>query len=167
MILYPSSLPSSTVGGLLAQGGTGFGGYEFGVFKENVLEANVILPDGDIKTFTGSELQLYIADMEGITGIITKITMKVRELEPEVHRLISFRDNQAIGNALSAIYKAELPIWSITFLNPESMRLKRSFPTGMAILMRKRTGRQIPNYPKHLFLSLLILHLDTKQLIKV
>lgn len=28
--LYPSSFPASTVGGWLAQGGTGIGGYEFG-----------------------------------------------------------------------------------------------------------------------------------------
>ncbi len=148
LILYPSSLPSSTVGGLLAQGGTGFGGYEFGVFKENVLEANVILPDGDIKTFTGSELQLYIADMEGITGIITKITMKVRELEPEVHRLISFKDNQAIGNALSAIYEAKLPIWSITFLNPESMRLKKKLPHRHGHPYEEKNRKADPELPE-------------------
>lgn len=128
LILYPSSLPSSTVGGLLAQGGTGFGGYEYGVFKENVLEAKVILPDGEIKFFTGEELQLYIADLEGITGIITEITMRVRKLEPEVHRLISFDDNQAIGDALKEIYESKLPIWSVTFLNPESMKLKKKLP---------------------------------------
>jgi Fe-S oxidoreductase/FAD/FMN-containing dehydrogenase len=128
LILYPSSLPSSTVGGLLAQGGTGFGAYEYGFFKENVLEARVILPDGESKTFTGTELQLYIADLEGITGIITQIKMKIRKLEPEIHRLISFQDNQTIGNALSAIYQAKLPIWSITFLNPESMKLKKILP---------------------------------------
>jgi Fe-S oxidoreductase/FAD/FMN-containing dehydrogenase len=128
LILYPSSLPSSTVGGLLAQGGTGFGAYEYGIFKENVVEAKVILPNGDVKIFTSSELQLYIADLEGITGIITEITMKVRKLESEHHRLISFKDNQAIGDALSAIYEAKLPIWSITFLNPESMRLKKKLP---------------------------------------
>lgn len=128
LILYPSSLPSSTVGGMLAQGGTGFGGFEYGVFKENVLEAKVILPSGEIKSFTNDELQLYIADLEGITGIITEITMKVRKLEPEVHRLISFINNQAIGDAISAINEKKLPIWSITFLNPESMRLKKKIP---------------------------------------
>jgi Fe-S oxidoreductase/FAD/FMN-containing dehydrogenase len=128
LILYPSSLPSSTVGGLLAQGGTGFGAFEYGIFKENVVKAKVILPSGEIKTFTSPELQLYIADLEGITGIITEITMKVRKLESELHRLISFKDNQAIGDALSAIYEAKLPIWSITFLNPESMKLKKKLP---------------------------------------
>ncbi len=128
LILYPSSLPSSTVGGLLAQGGTGFGGYEYGIFKENVLKAKVILPDGEARIFSGEELLLYIADLEGITGIITEITLKVRPLEPEIHRLISFKNNQAIGDALIAIYEKKLPIWSITFLNPESMKLKKKLP---------------------------------------
>jgi len=37
--MYPSSFPSSSVGGWLAQGGAGFGSYEYGFFKENVLTA--------------------------------------------------------------------------------------------------------------------------------
>ena len=34
--MYPSSYPSSSVGGWLAQGGAGFGSYENGLFKEIV-----------------------------------------------------------------------------------------------------------------------------------
>lgn len=148
LILYPSSLPSSTVGGLLAQGGTGFGGYEFGIFKENVLAAKVILPNGEAKTFTGTELQLFIADMEGITGIITEITMKVRKLEPEIHRLISFKNNQAIGDALSAIFQMKLPIWSITFLNPESMKLKKKLPHRQGHPYEEENRRPVPELPE-------------------
>ncbi|MGJ7922346.1 FAD-binding and (Fe-S)-binding domain-containing protein [Neobacillus sp. LXY-4] len=148
LILYPSSLPSSTVGGLLAQGGTGFGGYEYGVFKENVLEAKVILPDGEMKAFSGTELQLYIADMEGITGIITEITMKVRKLEAEIHRLISFPDNQSIEAALSAIYEAKLPIWSLTFLNPESMKLKKKLPHRHGHAYEEKKRRPEPELPE-------------------
>lgn len=139
LVLYPSSLPSSTVGGFLAQGGTGFGGYEFGLLKENVIEAKVILPNGELKTFSGSELQLYIADLEGITGIITEVTLKVRQLEEEVHRLISFPNNEAITNALSTIFAVNLPIWSVTFLNPESTKLKKKLP-----------NRKIHPYEEHI-----------------
>lgn len=148
LILYPSSLPSSTVGGLLAQGGTGFGAYEYGVFKENVLEAKVILPEGEIKTFSGTELQFFIADMEGITGIISQITMKVRKLEQEIHRLISFKDNNAIGNALLAIYEAQLPIWSITFLNPESMKLKKKLPHRKGHPYEEKNHHPNPELPE-------------------
>lgn len=126
--LYPSSLPASTVGGWLAQGGSGFGSYEYGQFKDNVLEARVVMPSGEVRNFSGQELADYIADAEGITGIITEVTLSVRELIPEVHRAFAFKDAKALGDALKAISKKQLPIWSITFLNPESLRLKKKLP---------------------------------------
>jgi FAD/FMN-containing dehydrogenase len=45
--LYPSSTPSSGAAGWLAQGGAGFGSYEYGTFKENVVSARVVLPTGE------------------------------------------------------------------------------------------------------------------------
>ncbi len=126
--LYPSSSPASTVGGWLAQGGSGFGSYEYGFFKENVLSASVIMLSGEIVVFTGKALADYVADAEGITGIITTITLRIRPLEAEMHRAIAFPDALALGKALSLISEAALPIWSMTFLNPESLRLKKKLP---------------------------------------
>jgi Fe-S oxidoreductase/FAD/FMN-containing dehydrogenase len=128
LCLYPTSLPASTVGGWLAQGGSGFGSYEYGQFKENVLEARVVMPSGEINNFHGQELADYIADAEGITGIITEVKLRVRELQPEVHRAFAFKDSHSLGEAIKAISQKKLPIWSITFLNPESMRLKKKLP---------------------------------------
>lgn len=126
--LYPSSSPSSSVAGWLAQGGAGFGSYEYGTFKESVVSARVVLPSGDVRLFEGSELADYIADAEGITGIITEVTFRIRPMEDEVHRAISFPDAASLGAALSRISAEELPVWSITFLNPESTRLKKKLP---------------------------------------
>ena len=126
--LYPSSYPSSSAAGWLAQGGSGFGSYEFGTFKENVTAARVVLPTGEIKEFTGEELLSFVADAEGITGIITEVEFRVRPLDAEVHRLVAFSDVQALGAGLSRISAEVLPIWSITFLNPESTRLKKQLP---------------------------------------
>jgi len=53
--LYPSSFPASTVGGWLAQGGTGIGGYEFGDFIENVVSVRLVQPDGTIRELRGSD----------------------------------------------------------------------------------------------------------------
>jgi Fe-S oxidoreductase/FAD/FMN-containing dehydrogenase len=126
--LYPSSLPSSTVGGWLAQGGAGFGSYEHGFFKENVLAARVVLPDGEVREFEGADLERYVADAEGITGVITEVTIGLRRLEGEVHRLIAFPSASALTGALRAMSLQRLPIWSLTFLNPESVRLKKTIP---------------------------------------
>ncbi len=126
--LYPSSSPSSGAAGWLAQGGSGFGSYEYGLFKENVVSARVVLPTGEVKGFDGSELQQLIADAEGITGIITEVTFRIRNHEPEVHRAIAFDTARALGAALKAISTQHLPVWSITFLNPESLHLKKELP---------------------------------------
>jgi len=126
--LYPSSYPSSSVGGWLAQGGSGFGSYEFGTFKHSVVSARVVLPNGKTEEFSGDALLDYIADAEGTTGFITEVEFRVRPLEPEVHRLIAFQDASSLGKALQAFSAQSLPIWSITFLNPESTRLKKQLP---------------------------------------
>ncbi len=126
--LYPSSYPSSSVGGWLAQGGSGFGSYEHGQFKDNVVAARVVLPTGEIREFTGDDLLAYVADAEGTTGLITEVEFRVRPLEDEVHRLVAFESAAKLGAALSAVSAEKLPIWSITFLNPESTRLKKKLP---------------------------------------
>jgi len=126
--LYPSSTPSSGAAGWLAQGGAGFGSYEYGTFKENVVSARVVLPDGQVRQFEGEELRHYVADAEGITGVITQLTLRIRPLEPEVHRLFAFPDAASLAQALSAISREGLPLWSLTFLNPESIRLKKQLP---------------------------------------
>lgn len=126
--VYPSSYPSSSVGGWLAQGGSGFGSFEYGTFKQNVVSARVVVPTGEVKEFSGIELEQLIADAEGITGIITEVEFRVRPLEEEVHRLIAFDSAEKLGAALSSISTEKVPVWSITFLNPESTRLKAQLP---------------------------------------
>jgi len=79
--LYPTSYPSSSAGGWLAQGGAGIGSYEFGWFSENVVSARVVLPGGGVKEFSGQDLEL-ISDAEGTTGLISQITLRVQKLTP-------------------------------------------------------------------------------------
>ena len=45
---YPSSAPSCTVGGWIAAGGSGIGSTKYGGIREQVVEMEVVLPDGTI-----------------------------------------------------------------------------------------------------------------------
>lgn len=146
--LYPSSYPSSSVAGWLAQGGSGFGSYEYGTFKENVVSARVVLPTGDVKEFAGDDLMTYIADAEGTTGFITEVEFRVRPLEGEVHRLISFGTAEALGAALAEVSAQRLPVWSITFLNPESTRLKKRLPHRHGHPYEMAHGHDDPEIPE-------------------
>jgi len=146
--LYPSSLPSSTVAGWLAQGGAGFGSYEYGFFKENVLGARVVLPTGVVREYDGEELERLVADAEGITGIITEVTFALRSLETEVHRVLAFSSADALASALKAMSVQRLPIWSLTFLNPESVRLKSALPHRHGHPYEEAHGGYEPELPE-------------------
>lgn len=145
--MYPSSYPSSSVGGWLAQGGAGFGSYENGLFKEIVRSARVVLPTGEVRNFVGDELLRYIADAEGTTGIITEVEFEVRLLEDEVHRLVAFNNQREVAGALKAFSAQKLPLWSITFLNPESSRLKKLLPGKHGHAWELELGHEVPEFP--------------------
>jgi Fe-S oxidoreductase/FAD/FMN-containing dehydrogenase len=127
LCLYPSSARSSTVGGWLAQGGAGYGSFEYGWFRENVVSARVVLPTGEVRQFTGDELNL-ISDAEGTTGLISQVTLRVRELDDEEVIGARFATPASLAVALEQIADQGVPLWSVTFTNPQMSRLKNQFP---------------------------------------
>lgn len=127
---YPSSAPSSTVGGWLAQGGVGYGCFEYGSFLHNVISARVVLPSGEVRDFDGIDLEM-ISDAEGITGFITQVTLQVRELKSQRVSAVRFDSTQALSEALNEILDSGLPLWSVSFINPEMARLRNQLPVRL------------------------------------
>ena len=123
----PSSAPSSTVGGWLAQSGAGYGSYEFGWGYESMEKARVVLPTGKIREFSGPELKKLIGTM-GTTGIITEITLKVQRSETRKAVSASFPSASALKKAIESIRQKNIPLWSISFLNPEWADMKNKVP---------------------------------------
>ena len=157
LCLYPSSYMSSTVGGWLAQGGSGFGSFEYGQFKDNVTSARIILPTGEIRELTGSDLLDIVADAEGITGVISEVTFKIRPLETPAVHLISFSSAAEMSQALSAVYQAQLPLWSVSFLNPASVKLKKQLPLRSCHIYETQEIREEAEIEKKLPVSYLVL----------
>src|SRR5581483_11768644 len=125
--LYPTSAPGSTVGGWLAQGGAGIGSFAYGWFKENVVAARVVEGDGATRLLEGDALE-RVADAEGTTGIITEVSLRVRPLATLEQTMVAFADAAQLGVALRRVTEEELPIWSVSFLNPTMARLKNAGP---------------------------------------
>jgi Fe-S oxidoreductase/FAD/FMN-containing dehydrogenase len=125
--LYPTSYPSSTVGGWLAQGGAGIGSYEAGWFRDSVLSARVVLPDGEVKEFTGKDLDL-ISDAEGITGFITQVTLRVQPLEELEVISIGCPHPTDLQHLIESIVAQKVPLWSLMFINPRMAELKNRSP---------------------------------------
>jgi len=125
--LYPTSYPSSSVGGWLAQGGAGIGSYEYGWFADNVVAARVVLPSGEVREFKGPDLEL-VADAEGTTGFITGVTLKVRKREELEIAAISFATAAELRAFYQDLIAADLPVWSVMFINPCMAELKNKAP---------------------------------------
>ncbi len=77
--IYPTSAPSSTVAGWIAQNGTGVGSLKYGGIAENITKIRVADFNG-VKEVEGKDLKYYVG-MCGTTGIITKAWVKVKEVE--------------------------------------------------------------------------------------
>jgi Fe-S oxidoreductase/FAD/FMN-containing dehydrogenase len=127
---YPSSAPSSTVGGWLAQGGVGFGAYECGSFRENVISCRTVLPSGEVRQFSEEDLDL-VSDAEGSTGLITEVTLRVRPFEAEALWGAQFDTAGGLARMLAAVRSAELPLWSISFINPKMAQIRNNLPPRM------------------------------------
>ncbi|MFC2018839.1 FAD-binding and (Fe-S)-binding domain-containing protein [Chloroflexota bacterium] len=125
--LYPSSYPAATVGGWLAQGGTGIGSFEAGWFRDNVVSARVVLPGGEVRQFSGPELDL-ISDAEGTTGFIIEVTLRIQPLEEMEVVAIGCPDAHHLQQLVQSIIEEKLPIWSLIFINPRMAELKNMVP---------------------------------------
>lgn len=128
--LYPSSYPSATVGGWLAQGGSGFGSYQYGSFADNVVSAKVVQPDGEVRTFAGEDLGM-IADAEGITGLISEVTLRVMPDEELDLISVGCDKHACFQRFLGELINADLPVWSLMFINPKMAELKNEAPQQM------------------------------------
>jgi FAD/FMN-containing dehydrogenase len=125
--LYPSSYPAATVGGWLAQGGAGIGSFEAGWFRENVVSARAVMPDGEVREFTGDELDL-ISAAEGTTGLISEVTLLIQPLEETEVVAIGCPDVHDLQQLFKSIIDRNLPIWSLLFINPRMAELKNKAP---------------------------------------
>ena len=127
---YPSSYPSATAGGWLAQGGAGYGSYEAGWFRDNVISARVVLGDGSVGIFEGAGLDM-IYEAEGITGLITEMTIKIQPRALLEILSIGCPDARELQHLLEGFMECNLPIWSMHFINPRMAAMKNQAPPMM------------------------------------
>jgi FAD/FMN-containing dehydrogenase/NAD-dependent dihydropyrimidine dehydrogenase PreA subunit len=134
--LYPGSAPASTVGGWLAQGGSGFGSYAYGWFGENIISARVVQPDGKTVTYTADELDL-IRDAEGITGFITRTCLKVKPAEMLEPLVASFETPDQLADMFRNVVECKLKLWSVSFINPFMGELRNKLRRQAGVAMAR------------------------------
>lgn len=129
MPLMPTSSPSATIGGFVAQGGAGIGSARSGVMRDSLVAVTVVLGDGSVRTLTGDEVDL-VYGMEGITGIITAVTWRVlpaAELLPAAYAFGEVESAQAFAHELAG------KLWHVNVQ-----------PPNYVALMNRATGSALP-----------------------
>jgi glycolate oxidase subunit GlcD len=107
----PSSQPSCTIGGNIAENAGGIHCLKYGTTTDHVIGARVVLADGDILDLGGStpgyDLLGVFVGSEGTFGIATEATVKLLPLPPAVRTLLAdFTDVDNASRAVSAIISA-------------------------------------------------------------
>ncbi len=120
---YPSSGLSATIGGWAAQGGDGIGSLKYGTINKNCVEFEVVLPNEKIvKT---SDVDLF-CDTEGILGIITKVTLKIKPLTKIKAFVSSFPENYLMNMAIEKILEEGPLPYTIKFEESKYTDLKKA-----------------------------------------
>jgi len=109
---YPTSAPSSTVGGWISTGGYGVGSLKYGHIKEHINCLEVVLPTGEIKKLEAGRdenlIEAFIGT-EGQFGIITEIELKLQNLPKSISTLyFNFTDDASAIRFFEELSKANL-----------------------------------------------------------
>src|SRR5213080_2554591 len=111
---YPSSLPGTTVGGLVATRSSGQESSRYGSIEDMVLGLAVVLPDGTFaaprpgpRSAAGPALHELFMGAEGGLGVILAATLRVHRLpEATVGRGYAFADLRAGLECMRAVMQA-------------------------------------------------------------
>jgi FAD/FMN-containing dehydrogenase len=117
LTVYPTSAPRATVGGWIARDGIGVGSFAYGWLRENVLSAEIILPDGRLRTLEGADLDLAVGAM-GRAGVIVRATMKLRETKGDRPFAATYARAEALQSTINSLLERRPPLWHLGFMNP-------------------------------------------------
>lgn len=119
--LLPTSAPLGTVGGWVAEDGAGLGSYQYGYLHANLEAVQVVTGTGERLHLAGDQLQL-VCGLEGITGLITRVTLKVAREAPLQVWALGYLSQDDLIRALHGIFDSDWPLWHVAFRNATASR---------------------------------------------
>jgi len=143
---YPSSARSATLGGWIMTSGLGIGSLQYGAVFEQVVSAEVVLPDGTVHRYsTGKGLEQFF-ETEGVLGIITKITLKVRK-KPEIvsPHLVYFENINDLFEATRYLVKTKPAPYNMEFFDDKYLSMLKKAGYN-AVLPSQKSGSLLVTY---------------------
>src|SRR5205085_12070687 len=123
----PSSQPSCTIGGNIAESAGGIHCLKYGTTTDHVLGCRVVLVDGDVVDLgvdlPGYDLLGTFIGSEGTFGIATEATLKLAQIPPAVRTLLAeFAEVNDASHAVSAIIAAGVMPAALEMMDHEIIR---------------------------------------------
>eukprot|EP00057_Strongylocentrotus_purpuratus_P034765 XP_796456.3 PREDICTED: probable D-lactate dehydrogenase, mitochondrial [Strongylocentrotus purpuratus] len=120
----------ASLGGMAATGASGTNAVQYGTMKENVINLEVVLPDGSIlhtagegsrprKNSAGYNLTSLFVGSEGTLGIITKATLRIYGILENA--VCSFETVNAAVESVTQVLQCGIPIARIEFLDEKAV----------------------------------------------
>jgi glycolate oxidase subunit GlcD len=136
----PSSQPSCTIGGNLAENAGGIHCLKYGTTTDHVLGARVVLSDGSIVDLEGNKpgydlLGVFVGS-EGTFGIATEATLRLMPIPPAIRTLLAdFTNVDDASRAVSAVIAAGMLPAALEMMDNEIIRAVEAsvFTAGLPI----------------------------------
>ncbi len=136
----PSSQPSCTIGGNIAENAGGIHCLKYGTTTDHVLGARVVLSDGsivDLETHKpGYDLLGVFVGSEGTFGIATEATLRLMPIPPAIRTLLAdFTNVDDASRAVSAVIAAGMLPAALEMMDNEIIRAVEAsvFTAGLPI----------------------------------
>ena len=136
----PSSQPSCTIGGNIAENAGGIHCLKYGTTTDHVLGARVVLSDGSIvdleANMPGLDLLGVFVGSEGTFGIATEATLRLLPIPPAIRTLLAdFADVDDASRAVSAIIAAGMLPAALEMMDNEIIRAVEAsvFTAGLPV----------------------------------
>ncbi len=138
----PGSSEMCTLGGLIANRGSGMRSVKYGTVTDYVLDLEVVMPEGTViqtggkvmKSASGYDLTALMVGSEGTLGVITGARLKIHPLpEARAAVLAHFNDLEAAGSAVSAIMGRGLVPSACELMDSTTIRAVNTYDPNLNI----------------------------------
>lgn len=139
----PSSQPTCTIGGNIAENAGGIHCLKYGTTTDHVLGARVVLAGGDVIDLGGAGTEEFGYDLlgtfvgsEGTFGIATEATLRLVPIPPAVRTMLAeFEDVDNASHAVSAIIAAGVMPAALEMMDREIIRAVEAsvFAAGLSL----------------------------------